>query len=117
MIRTHFSILGLPACGRGKRVTFNVRYVDCRLCQGNSEFIEAKANDALARKEAFDAQTPRQFREPWVDNSSQAVITCSTCGGTTFRQGERSCMGHYDNFVCASCGDTTSRLTETGMSF
>jgi len=26
-------------------------------------------------------------------------------------------MGHYDDWECADCGGTESRLTETGMSF
>lgn len=115
-MRTHFGSKGGTAlCGRGKRVSENVRRVDCLLCQAIPLFARAKTTDALARKEAFDAQVPRQLSEPW--HQGNVPMVCRVDGGTLFRMGERTCMGHYQNYVCASCGHAESRLTETGMSF
>jgi hypothetical protein len=101
------------ACGRvGNHTTTNVYNVTCLNCQKNSQFIEAKRISDEAKQERFDAQIPRRISEPWRDGN----IVCE-CGNDTFRIGDRSCYGHYDNYHCGECGKVSSRLTETGMSF
>ena len=115
MVKTHYATgadSDVSVCGRGKRLSSNTRYVDCGLCQNKSEFIKARDEAAAQREAEFQAQTPRAFGEPWRDGN----ITCK-CGSQLFRYRGRSCHGHYDDFVCSMCGETTSRLTETGMSF
>lgn len=111
-MKTHMSINGGTACNRGKIVTENVRQVTCLLCKDTPVFIEIKENADAARHQAFMAQEPRacsaQFGGP---------VTCSSCAGTLFRIGDRSCYGHYENYHCANCGHVESRLTETGMCF
>lgn len=114
-MKSHFGTATGTACNRGKVTTENVRQVTCRLCQATPLFQRAKVTNDLARKAAFDAQEPRQLREPWHRETKPMV--CSTCGNDTFREGDRTCMGHYASFHCASCGNVESRLTETGMSF
>lgn len=114
MPKTHFSRNGYVACGRtSKRTTGVTSQVTCGHCVQSERFVQADARQRLAAKAAFDAQEPRTVPEPWV---SGAFIIC-TCGGTLFRDSGRTCYGHYDNWVCAACGKTASRLTETGMSF
>lgn len=117
-MRTHFAVkppfdaTAAPACGRGQRIDTNVYRVDCGLCVKQDAYILAKDEADSAKHAAFMAQTPRQYGEPWKDG----IIVCQN-GHDTFRYGDRSCYGHYDNFVCATCGDVQSRLTETGMCF
>lgn len=108
---------GTGVCGRtpsnARNATNNVFAVDCRRCQAQSEFIDAMAKAAADKMEAFLTQEPRKVREPWKDGD----MTCGECGGDLFRHADRTCYGHYDNWVCAGCGHNESRLTETGMSF
>jgi DNA-directed RNA polymerase subunit RPC12/RpoP len=111
--RIHFKSNDLAACGRGTRLTENVHQVDCRACGKRPEYIDAMATAQAAKLEAFLAQEPREFAEPWREGK----IVCGGCMGTLFREADRTCYGHYANYVCAQCGETTQRLTETGMSF
>lgn len=113
MPKTHLATNGVSACLRGTRTTTNVRQVDCRICQGTQVFMDLKAFDDAQREAAFEAQTPRKVAEPWKEGG----MVCSGCGWTFFREADRSCYGHYANYVCAQCGHVESRLTETGMSF
>jgi hypothetical protein len=113
-MRTHFTIKNQrPICGRGKRVTDNISRVDCRLCLARPETVEFMAKAAAEKTAAFLAQEPRRYAEPWKPGD----IICSECGHNLFRYAGRSCMGHYSEHVCAKCGHSESRLTETGMSF
>lgn len=110
--KTHF----INGCGRERKVAA-VSQVTCLVCQATPQFIETKANTDAARQAAFEAQVPRTFSEPWHQPYGKVPLTCKNCAGRLFRQGDRTCYGHYDNFHCASCGHVESRLTETGMSF
>lgn len=102
------------ACGRvGNKYTTNVYSVTCLSCQNNHQFIEAKRIADEAKQQRFNEQIPRVVSEPWRDGN----IECRECGHEYFRMADRTCYGHYDNYVCANCGHTESRLTETGMSF
>jgi hypothetical protein len=116
-MRTHFAIdttTGLiSACGRGKRIDLNVYRVDCGLCKQKAMFIDAHAAAETEREAAFMRQEPRIIPEPWRDGH----LVCRNCGGDQFRVGDRTCYGHYQDYVCAGCGNKESRLTETGMSF
>lgn len=105
------------ACGRGRRLAETPSRVTCDLCKAKPAFIEAKARVDAARQAAFEAQVPRTFSEPWHQPYGSVPMVCKGCGGDQFRHGDRTCMGHYDNFHCAACGHIESRLTETGMSF
>lgn len=111
MPKVHFN----KGCGRGTGnfVTDNVNRVTCRTCGSREAFIDAKAKAEAEKMEAFLAQEPRAVKEPWRDGN----IECTQCGWDLFRMTDRTCYGHYDNWVCAACGYTESRLTETGMSF
>ncbi len=113
--KIHFNINNRSACGRGTWLSQPdlVSMVDCLACMKQPEYIKAKEAHDAARKAAFDAQEPRTVIEPWKRSE---VMSCKSCGGDKFRQGDRTCYGHYDNWVCANCGNTESRLTETGMS-
>lgn len=119
-MRTHFAVkppmdaTAVAACGRGKRIDSNVYRVDCLNCQKQDAYILAKDEADSARHAAFMAQEPRQLMEPW-DHSK--AMRCRECGNGTFRIGDRTCYGHYQDYVCAECGHKESRLTETGMSF
>lgn len=119
MRKTHFSIdpansLAV-ACGRTVndhgQTPFTAR-VTCGTCKSRKAFKEQEVKDKAAAHERFMAQEPREFGERWRDG----LITCQN-GHTLFRYAGRSCYGHYDEYVCAECGDGQSRLTETGMSF
>lgn len=102
------------ACGRASALnTTNVYNVTCLLCQANDQFLAGKRIADDAKDEAFKAQAPRTYAEPWTKGN----ITCRECGSDQFRYQGRSCYGHYDDHVCANCGHTESRLTETGMCF
>lgn len=114
-VKYHFGAGSASACNRGKVITENVYRVTCLLCQNTPLFERAKTTADLARKAAFDAQEPRQMREPW--HTEHKAMVCRECGNDTFREGDRTCYGHYANFYCAECGQCESRLTETGMSF
>lgn len=107
---------GTGVCGRTPSnphmVSDNTFRTTCLRCASQPEFIDAQAKAAAAKMEAFLAQPPREFREPWRDGT----ITCD-CGSTMFREADRTCYGHYANYTCAECGANQSRLTETGMSF
>lgn len=104
------------ACGRASsKSTPNVNRVDCLACKKSDQFIAAKEEWDKRRHEAFMATEPRTFGEPWGKYGE--VIVCKSCGGNTFRMGDRTCYGHYDNFHCSNCDNIESRLTETGMSF
>jgi predicted nucleic acid-binding Zn ribbon protein len=92
------------------RWSLDPRRVTCLDCKKSEEFVEAYAEQAVKQAEAFAAQTPRQFEEPW----GQGRIVCRKCQGDLFRDNGRS-LDHY-RYVCAECGETTLRLTETGMS-
>lgn len=109
MTKTHFT----NGCGRGQSTTDDVRRVTCLFCNTSEPFLSAKAAADAAKREAFQAQVPQQFREPWNTGN----IVCKSCGNDRFRMGDRTCYGHYENYVCSACGGTESRLTETGMSF
>jgi predicted RNA-binding Zn-ribbon protein involved in translation (DUF1610 family) len=115
-LKTHFAVSPVStACGRGKRTSSNVQRVDCSNCQRQPAFRTAQAEQEAARVQAFMAQAPRRFIEPW--QSASVTMTCKSCGGQEFREGDRTCYGHYANYHCANCGGVESRLTETGMSF
>lgn len=102
------------ACGRNTvYVTEHVNQVTCLVCKKQPEFVEAQTAALALEAEAFLAQEPRVTKEPWKDGN----IECSVCKGDLFREANRTCYGHYSNHVCANCGHTESRLTETGMSF
>lgn len=102
------------ACGRASsRSTTNVHRVDCRACGKTPQFIEAMATAQAVKMEQFLAQEPRVIKEPW----KEGYIECTQCGWDQFRMADRTCHGHYENYVCAACGHNESRLTETGMSF
>lgn len=121
MLRTHFAVkppfdmTEVAACGRGSRIRSNVFDVDCRNCQKQDSFILAMDEAKSAKHKAFMAQEPRPMSEPWHEGNVPMV--CKNCQGNLFRVGERTCYGHYQNYVCSACGGTESRLTETGMSF
>jgi hypothetical protein len=101
-----------PACRLSKgRTTDNPFQVTCSLCKGTTRWFEALANAQAAKKAAFEAQVPTQHSD-----FMGRPIMCS-CGNDTFRYQGRSCMGHYEDYVCSNCGAINSRLTETGMSF
>jgi hypothetical protein len=110
-MKTHLT----QGCNRGKRLTTDVYQVDCEACKRTVPFQVAKEAADAAKQAAFLEQTPRHFREPWYQEDK--LIACRFCGGILFRQADRTCYGHYANYVCANCGNTESRLTETGMSF
>ncbi len=114
-MKTHFApALGMSAdCGRGQRTTDQTAAVDCLSCISRNAFQEAHQKFVLAKEAAFQAQVPATVPEPW----REGTIVCNTCDGFLFRYRGRSCMGHYDDWVCSDCGHTTSRLTETGMCF
>lgn len=116
MLKTHFTDGG-SACGRGRFHLPDVSRVTCQVCQTKPAFIEAKAKADAEHKAAFEAQVPRLVMEPWHKPYGQVQMVCKGCGGGRFRQGDRTCMGHYDNWHCAGCGHIESRLTETGMCF
>lgn len=113
------------ACGRASaRSTTEAGRVTCLACQKSDQFIAAKKVADESRKAAFEAQKPHKIAEPW----KQGHIICSgfvydlsdalsKCGNDLFREGDRSCYGHYQSFHCSKCGHIESRLTETGMSF
>lgn len=111
-MKTHFGTEKFSACNRGKVVTEHTRQVTCLLCQDTDLFKRAKVTADIARQEAFMAQEPRQHSAQFG-----GPVTCSSCAGTQFRIGERSCYGHYENYHCANCGHVESRMTETGMCF
>lgn len=102
------------ACGRASTMTTTDVYrVTCLVCQSRDQFLAAKKVADEVRRTAFEAQVPRNFSEPW----REGIIICRSCGSENFRQGERTCYGHYDNFHCSNCGHVESRLTETGRAF
>lgn len=104
----------LPVCGRNAVWSATeVNRVTCLNCKKQQEFIDAQTEALATEAEAFLAQEPRVVKEPWKDGN----ITCRNCLGDLFREANRTCHGHYLNFVCANCGETTERLSETGMSF
>lgn len=112
--KTHFKMNNGTACGRpATRTSDVVNRVTCLNCKKQPEFIDAQATALAKETERFMAQEPRQIAEPWKDG----VITCDVCLGDKFREANRTCYGHYANYVCAGCGANQSRLTETGMSF
>lgn len=116
MVKYHLVTESGPACGRAAKViTDRVFQVTCLNCQKTPVFIEAKADLDAQRKAAFMAQEPRQYIEPW--HTKTVAMVCKNCSGELFREGDRTCYGHYANYHCAACGHVESRLTETGMSF
>jgi hypothetical protein len=117
-MKVHFSTPTGAACGRVvRRISAKVRDVDCKVCMLSDAYAEAKQLDDADREAAFWAQEPRKVSEPWHQPYGSVPMVCKGCGNDTFREADRSCYGHYANWVCAACGDTESRLTETGMSF
>lgn len=103
------------ACGRtGQRSSTSIYAVTCLNCQKSGQFIEAKKVAERVKHERFMSQEPHEVREPWRDG---LPMVCSGCGDVLFRDMDRSCFGHYDNWQCANCQHVESRLTETGMSF
>ena len=112
-VKVAFSTEFASSCGRGKRMDTNVYDVTCGLCKQRSAFILAKDEADSARHKRFMESIPTRVREPWREGN----IECRGCGSDLFRHGDRTCYGHYDNFVCANCGNVESRLTEIGMSF
>lgn len=113
--KIHFEINGNPACGRGTRTHASVTQVTCGLCAQKDAYIEAMAKAQADKMERFLAQEPRAMIEPW--HEGRVTMSCGECGHMKFREADRTCYGHYANYVCANCGHTESRLTETGMSF
>lgn len=118
MLKTHYLANGRIACNRVARSTGAARAVDnvfavnCGLCRNNQDFKDAVEVALAAKQAAFEAQTPK----PATHLLGHALI-CLMCDGTLFRYQGRSCMGHYDDYVCANCGTVNSTLTETGMCF
>jgi hypothetical protein len=120
--KTHFSIdpansLAV-ACGRTVNDHGQTPFTDrvtCLACQSRSEYLDQKVKDAARKHERFMAQTPRRIQEPWHEDGK--LMVCRECGNDTFRIGDRTCYGHYQNYHCADCAHVESRLTETGMSF
>ena len=124
-MKKHYAPTGEPkgVCGRSFGVhggTSNTFDVTCGSCILRNQFQEDHQKAVIAKEAAFMATTPRQFAEPWNDG----IIVCRgkveggyPCDSTLFRQADRTCYGHYDNFKCSECGHVESRLTETGMSF
>lgn len=116
MVKYHFVLEKGNACGRpGRVITDKVQYVTCLNCRRTPEFVAAMIELKAQKEAAFEAQTPRKFSEPW--HQGNVPMVCKSCGNDTFREADRTCYGHYANYVCAACGGTESRLTETGMSF
>jgi hypothetical protein len=114
-MKTHLDVGGRAVCKRGANITRNVYNVTCLLCTDTSFYRQAKVTADVAKQAAFEAQEPRKHIEPW--HQGQVPMVCKACGNDTFREADRTCYGHYANFVCAGCGLTESRLTEKGMSF
>lgn len=119
-MKTHFYVRdNQPVCGRcvtnGTRISPQVHRVTCLNCKNSPEFSTAKAENDAARQAAFMAQEPRKYIEPW--HTKTVAMVCKNCSGELFREGDRTCYGHYANYHCAACGHVESRLTETGMSF
>lgn len=114
-MKVHLNVEGASLCGRGSSLHKSPRAVTCNLCRNSERFAKVKEADDKRRHEAFMSQVPRQIREPWL--TMPVNITCRECQGNLFREGDRTCYGHYANFHCANCGHVESRLTETGMSF
>lgn len=121
MLKTHFQVK-VPfstetkaACGRGQRTDTNPFRTDCRLCQNTDAHILALDEAKSARHAAIMAQPAVQRNEPW--HTEPTPMVCKNCGNDTFRMGDRTCHGHYQDYLCGKCGEATSRLTETGMSF
>lgn len=112
-VKAPFNAVAEAACGRGRHIVDNVYRVDCLNCQKQDAFILAKDEAESKRHAAFLAQEPRALAEPWKAGN----IVCRNCGGERFRVGDRTCYGHYQDYVCADCSHKESRLTETGMSF
>lgn len=112
-VKVPFSTEHAAACGRGARITDAVQRVDCLNCKKQDSYILAKDESDAYNHSAFMAQVPREFKEPWNDGN----VKCRNCGCVLFREGDRTCYGHYQNFHCSFCGHVESRLTETGMSF
>lgn len=128
MVKTHLGItssMGIQsACGRGERMDLSVHYVNCLNCKSKPVFIKAMELHEAAKKAAFQEQTPRMVREPWHEGITYIICRGKSvtgvgevCGNDHFREADRTCYGHYANYVCDACGHTESRLTETGMSF
>lgn len=104
------------ACGRqGGWTTERAGDVTCLNCQKRPEYITAENERQTQKKAAFDAQEPRMVREPW--HQEVVYMVCRDCGHNLFRNGDRTCYGHFQSYHCARCGNVESRLTETGMSF
>ncbi len=120
-MRTHFAVTPpfdttpVSACGRGRRLDFNAFHIDCGNCTKSDPFILALDEAKSAKHALFMAQEPRLMREPW--HTEVVYIICKECGHNLFRMGDRTCYGHYQDYVCGRCGNKESRLTETGMSF
>lgn len=113
MLKTHYRHNGESECGtQSSHLTNHAHEVSCGRCKRKPGFQYAMMAFESAKAQAFTAQVPRRISEPWRDGN----IVCE-CGNDTFRIGDRSCYGHYDNYHCAECGEIQSRLTETGMSF
>lgn len=113
-MKTHFRFNGEAECGiDSKRLTNLANEVDCQKCMKKKAFKYAISEYEAKRERQFNEQIPRVMREPWWDG----YIECRSCGGKYFRQGDRTCYGHYDNYVCSNCGHVESRLTEIGMAF
>lgn len=115
MAKIHFNPENRTAavCGRTGRMTEDVNRVTCLSCKRDEVFKLCMEVQLGKEAEAFLAQEPREVKEPW----KEGVMTCGVCLGTLFRESNRTCYGHYANYVCAACGGNESRLTETGMSF
>lgn len=114
MTKTHLTTGSDIAChrfaGTRTRKTADWRRVSCLDCQKATVYTDAVVEATVKAAEAFANQTPRQFEEPW----GKGRIVCRKCQGDLFRSNGRT-LDHY-LFVCAECGETTQRLTETGMS-
>lgn len=121
MSKTHFTVvtpkpataygrwMASTVCGREAYSTNSVASVTCLNCKRQPEFMEAQVAATVAAAEAFANQTPARVRNPWGGED----IVCK-CGNDTFRENGRS-LDHFRH-VCASCGETTLTMTETGMS-
>lgn len=114
-MKRHYITKRGTACGREGWTTERVGNVTCLNCQKRPEYITAENERQIQHKAAFEAQTPRRIREPW--HQEVVYMVCKQCGHNLFREGDRTCYGHYAEYYCGQCGGNESRLTETGMSF
>lgn len=114
-MRTHFAVTeGSDSyCGRGKRTSTVLRYVDCLFCKNTEMYRSRLAREREAAEAAFNAQTPRTIVPQFGRVNDDGVMECYQCKGVLFRERPRSLYSYH--YVCAECGTSMHPLTETGM--